>query len=1132
MKPAFPRCVGNQRAFIATFGEFPGPVWPPTTGIYMKLFPRLALAAALSAAAPMAAQAQQTQVFAADERHFQEGLELFDRGQYGAAQEAFRAYLAIEPVHTSQAGPTAGDRTADAEYYYAISGLYLLHPDAEGLILDFAAQHPAHPRAAVAYFELGKFYFDQKNYEWAIRYFQKVAPDNLSNDQRAESDFKLGYSYFEQKDYEKARLLFDRNKQVQSQYKYASSYYAGYLGYRAGDYAAARADLAIAEQNDAYKSVVPAVVTQIYYKEGNYDGLISYAAKALQNTPPPQNSDEIQLLLGDAYYQKQQYKEAAENFDKYAAIHKGRIEPALQYKIGFANYKMGDYKGAIANLKNVAVRRDSLGQNAAYHLGLSYVQTSQKPQAVTAFDAARQGTFDKSIAENATLKLGQVQYELGNSPEVVAVLRDFRKKFPRSKNQPTVDDLLSTSFLSSSDYAQALTYLEGLDDRGEKLDATYQRVAYAQAATLYNNGNYGAALPLLDKSLKFPSDDGLRAAAQVLRGEIYSVGQQYPDAITAYVAAARSARQGGVSPEEADFEQKARYGLGYAYYNTKQYDRARPQFQAFLKDADAKATDPNYYDATLRVADTYYVAKSYPQALDLYDKVIKANAADKDYAYYQKGRTLGLMGRREEANNTLASLLKTSPNSRYAEDAVFQQAQLSFEAGEYQPAVTGFSRLLDNRPNSPLVPQALQKRGVAYANLQQQEKAVADFQRVLTEFPRSEAASQALYSLQESLAALGRTEEFDAALASFKIQNPNNKATESVEFEAAKSLYLAEKYPAAILRLESYLKQYPASALGPDTRFFLADAYLKTGDKQQGLTRLRAVVTEGKSEFVNRAVGRLADLEFENKNYAEAAKLYERLRGASTNRREVANATLGQMRSFYESGDFPGTRRVAEELRTQAGATANATNAALLYLGKASYRAESFDQAATELAAAVAAAPNDVNGAEAQYYLAETLFKQKKNDEAKAAALKVNSAFSSYSLWQGRAFLLVAEVYAAEGDNFQARGTLNSLVDNNFPVPEVLEAAKQRLKTLGADQPDPAADSAAPKTVPTKAPVKVPGKAPAKAPVKAAPPKAATTPASGKPTAMPVPAAKGKAVAPRTNLRGTTTAPADTATQR
>ena len=177
----------------------------------------------------------------------------------------------------------------------------------------------------MAYFELGKFYFDQKNYAGGHSLLQKVAPDNLSNDQRAESDFKLGYSYFEQKDYDKARLLFDRNKQVQSQYKYASSYYAGYLAYRAGDYAAARADLAVAEQNDAYKPVVPAVMTQIYYKEGNYDGLIALRlARRCKTRPLPQNADEIQLLLGDAYYQKEQYKEAAENFDKYAAVHKGK----------------------------------------------------------------------------------------------------------------------------------------------------------------------------------------------------------------------------------------------------------------------------------------------------------------------------------------------------------------------------------------------------------------------------------------------------------------------------------------------------------------------------------------------------------------------------------------------------------------------------------------------------------------------------------------------------------------------------------------------------------------------------------------------------------------------------------------
>ena len=108
-------------------------------------------------------------------------------------------------------------------------------------------------------------------------------------------------------------------------------------------------------------------------------------------------------------------------------------------------------------------------------------------------------------------------------------------------------------------------------------------------------------------------------------------------------------------------------------------------------------------------------------------------------------------------------------------------------------------------------------------------------------------------------------------------------------------------------------------------------------------------------------------------------------------------------------------------------------------------------------------------------------------------------------------------MYAAEGDNFQARGTLNSIIDNNFPVAEIVEAARQRLKTLGADQPD---DTASPATSPKATPAKTLVTAPAKAPTKT-PAKPAATPAS----------AKGKTTAPRTNLRGNTTAPADT-TQR
>jgi outer membrane protein assembly factor BamD (BamD/ComL family) len=250
----------------------------------------------------------------------------------------------------------------------------------------------------------------------------------------------------------------------------------------------------------------------------------------------------------------------------------------------------------------------------------------------------------------------------------------------------------------------------------------------------------------------------------------------------------------------------------------------------------------------------------------------------------------------------------------------------------------------------------------------------------------------------------------------------------------------------------------------------------------------------------------VADLELDNKNYPEAIKYYDRLRQASGNRREVATATLGLLKAYYDGGDYAKARSTATDLSTLAGATANATNTALLYQGKADAKLGNLDQAATELAATVAAAPSDVTGAEAQYTLAEVLFKQKKYDEAITEAFKVNSGYSAYELWQGRAFLLLADVYTAQRDIFQARATLNSVIDNKFPVAEVIEGARQRLKALPASDDAPAPAEA---PAPTKASAKpaAPTKATPTAPVKTAPVKPAT-PAPTKPAPAKAPVRK------------------------
>jgi TolA-binding protein len=422
---------------------------------------------------------------------------------------------------------------------------------------------------------------------------------------------------------------------------------------------------------------------------------------------------------------------------------------------------------------------------------------------------------------------------------------------------------------------------------------------------------------------------------------------------------------------------------------------------------------------------------------------------------FQKGVVLSINNRNEQAKQALQELIEKYPKSRYQDDAHYQRALIDYESGKYEAAVAGFSALIDRFPESKLVPNALQRRGTAYANLRQNEKAIADQKRVLEEYPSANVASGALYSLQEVLGTENRSSEFDVYLDKFKAANPESNALESVEFEAAKTMYFNQKYDQAVAKFESYLNTYPKSPFAVEARYFLADSYLRQNNMQVGLQRMKAVIDENKSEYVNRAIQRVADLEFEAKRYSEAIKYYSRLRDLATNRKEQQTALSGMMLSYYQSNDYTSTKRAANELISQGNASLNAYNSALLYRAKASYAQGNLNQTLTELRETVASA-TDIHGAEAQYLIAEVLHKQKKYQESIDVAFDFNTKYSNYDYWLGKTFLIIADNYTAMNELFQARATLNSIIDN-APNKEIVNAAKQKLAKLdGAKSPNPA----------------------------------------------------------------------------
>jgi TolA-binding protein len=988
--------------------------------------------------------AQTTLVHTADDVHFRTGLELMDKQNFAAAQKSFQDYIAFGYNDL---------KTVEAQYYIAISALNLSNSDAEPMIERFIANNPNHPKALMAYYELGNFYFNQKKYDKAIDYFGKVETGHLTADQRTEVQFKLAYAHFSKQQFAQAGELFNTLKRSQHKYTYAASYYAGYIEFRDGKYDEALLDLKKATSSEEYRPLVPYMIANVYYKQKRYDELITYVEE-ISADKTTRNREEIALLTGEAYFRKENYAKAVTYLEQSVSGSRTRPAADVQYRLAYAQYKTKDYTSAVENFKPVAsASRDTLSQYASYYLGLSYLQSGNKPFALTAFDAARKAKFSKELQEESAFYYAKLSYEQGNSANAVVALKDFLKTYPNSKHENEINELLGEAYLSSNNYAEAIAHLESIKRRTPRIDAAYQRVTYNQGVELFNNERFPDAVAMFAKSLQTPQEVDLKIAAHFWSGEAYSAARQYPEAINQYAAVFREPKS-----MASDYSLKSRYGIGYAYYNNKEFAKALEHFREYINrsDANANTNKQNYDDALLRLADSYYVTKNYNEAIRYYDQAISKNTVDKDYAYFQKAVVLGLLNRPEEAKSSFDHVVNQYPKSRYVDNAYFQKAELDFENGAYAAAIAGFSKLMDQKPNSPVVPFALLKRAAAYGNMKNYDKAIADYKQIIDKHTTHRTSTNALLGLQESLSNAGRGEEFDAYLAKYKQANPQNDAVENIEFEAAKSLYFAERYQKAIESFSNYLKQYPNNGLSNDARFYMAESYYRLNDISNARNNYMSVIRENKSQFVNRSIGRMADIELADKNYQAAAGYYNSVLATARNKREQFNAWTGLMDAHYGQSKYDSVLYFAEQIITTGNATLSAQNKALLYKGKIALAQGNYDKAIDEFLKTLNSA-KDENGAEAQYLMAEAMFKQKQFKQSLEVLFELNKTFAAYEKWRGKGFLLIADNYVALEEMFQAKATLNSIIENS-PDKEIVAAAREKLKSIG-NMPQKATES-------------------------------------------------------------------------
>jgi len=973
--------------------------------------------------------AQSPKSVSSTETIYTEGLELLDKNNFAAARQAFSRYLLLAPNDQMM--------RINAEYYRAYAALRLFNNDGEKLIEDFIQDYNNHPKAALAYFELGDFYLRDKSFKKASDYFSKVRLSLLDSEKRNETKFKLGYSLFAQQEFDEALNLFNALKKGNSDYAAASSYYAGYIELEKELYDVAIEDLRRAEKNDSYKRVVPTMLADLYYKQGNYEELLTYSEKVLSSDVRV-NQRDFYLLAAEAHSKKENYEQAINYYEKYLD---GFNNPPkdVTYRIGYSYFKNGEIEKAIDNLKTAATLNNETGTYASYYLGISYLKQGNKLYAITAFDNVKRSEVDQKIIEESHYQYVKINYDLNRTEEAIESARSYLENYPNGKHEEEIGDLLSSAYLDSDNYNLAIDYLEGRSALNSRQQIVYQKATYLKGMELFNKGEYENALLFFDKSLKYSREEDFELLAAYWAGETYSLGSKYEQSKTYYKRALNTQADPKIQTKV-----NANYGLGYAYFNTKFYTDASKYFKRYL---DLASEENSYYtDALLRYADCQYVAKDYSLALKYYQQAIKNQSSDSDYARLQAGIIYGIKGELKPGVDQFDVIINRYTDSRYLDDALFQKAQLYFEKGRYEKAADGFTKLIENKSSSPFVPYAYMRRASSNYNLKEYDKTITDYEAVIDKFPTHSAAEEALLPLQEALTIQNRSAEFDRYLAKYKTANPAKRGLENVEFETAKNHYYSLNYTKSIDAFESFISDYPNSAQKAEAKYFIAESYYRLEKTEKALQYYNELLASGNYSPISKVINRIGELEYGNGRYENAIYFYNKLIKEARTKKEQYYAWSGLMESFYNIKNYDSARHYARVILERGNVNVSSQNKASLYLGKVAYAKANYELAEDEFLNTLNTA-KDIYGAEAQYLLGKLYYDQNKYEKSIEILIELNNAFNIYKRWVGESYLLLAENYMALDDVFQAKGTLQSVIDN-FPLESIKSRARDKLKVI------------------------------------------------------------------------------------
>ncbi len=240
-------------------------------------------------------------------------------------------------------------------------------------------------------FEIGKYYYKNKNFDAAIKRFETVTGKYKKTDFADDAEYHLGLTYTTLNKVDKAMDILSKfaEKYPGSSLKANIFVTLGGLYYRAEKrelaVGAFQKAVEVAKEPETRQLALSNLIL-IYRDLGLWDGVLSQARTYVDEFPDAEDIIDKKIMVGSAMINLNRYSEAVDYLKNLKFQANSEQEPEIQFYIGEAYFNGGQYENAIREFVKIPLlsKQTKLQWEASalYYSGQAYEKLGRKDDAI------------------------------------------------------------------------------------------------------------------------------------------------------------------------------------------------------------------------------------------------------------------------------------------------------------------------------------------------------------------------------------------------------------------------------------------------------------------------------------------------------------------------------------------------------------------------------------------------------------------------------------------------------------------------------------------------------------------------------------------------------------------------------